>query len=193
MSEEKGNSRLTPVGRLAFDKHLYKPNEKGRYSVCLVFDKTEDNINALKSLKEGIKAAVSEKWPDKKPSNLFFPLKEETREDMLEKYPFMENRIVLNASSGFEIGVIDRNNQEVFPNDMKTGDQVRIAVTPYAYDNQSKGVGLNADGLQFIREDEGFYSRRSVVDMFSESVIPGDAPSESKTEEKSNDYNSYGF
>jgi hypothetical protein len=177
---------VTPVGRLAFNKNLFKQNDKGRYSVAVVFDKDKD----MTKVKQLIAETIKEKWGDKVPSNLMMPVKEETRDDMLEKYPFMADRITLNASNGYAIPVIDLNHEEIFESDLKAGDQVRLSISAYAYDNQLKGVGLNAEGVQFIREDEAFYGRTSAKDMFS-----GDDVEKFEAEKKaeSEDFMNMGF
>lgn len=194
MSNEdlKQTRLLTPVGRLAFNKNLFKANDKGRYSVCVVFDKTEDNVKALEPLKKLTADLIADKWGDKKPSKLFTPLKVEDREDMLSKYEFMRDRITLNASNGFEVPVIDLNNQEMFDGDIKAGDQVRLSISGYAYDNNSKGVGFNVNAVQFIREDEAFYSRANAASMFADAPkVEGGSATTNETEEKS--YDNFGF
>ena len=192
MSNERKNI-ITPVGRLAFNQNLFKVNDKGRYSVAIVFDKDEDTLKALKPLKDLINEQIKDKWGDKKPSNLHTPMKTEDRADMLEKYKFMENRVTLNASNGFEIPVIDLNNQEMFEGDIKAGDQVRLSISAYAYDNKVKGVGFNVNAVQFVRKDEPFYSRRTAVEMFgSAPKIESDSQSEPETTEDTG-FDNFGF
>jgi len=162
MSNEK-TREVTPVGRIAFTKNLFKKNDKGRYTCALIIDKDKD-ISKLRAL---VKEAMDEQWPGKKPKGLKTPIKEEIREDMLENYPYMADAYTLNASTGFDFSIIDLNNEEMFEGDIKAGDQVRISVSAYVYDNQTKGVGLNINAIQFIREDEAFSARASAKDMFS--------------------------
>ncbi len=167
MSELKNVRIVSPVGRLAFHKNLFKANDKGRYTMAIVFDTDADTLKALEPMKKLIADLTKEKWADKIPSGLRGPIKKETREEMIEKYPFLANKIVLNATNGFEIPALDTNNQELFEGDLKAGDYVRVSISGYTYDNQTKGVGFNANAVQFIKKGEAFYSRQSASDMFA--------------------------
>lgn len=197
MSDLKNARIITPVGRVAFVKNLFKPNDKGRYSVAVVFDTDADTVKALEPLKGLIGGLVKEKWGDKAPSNLFTPMKIETREDMLEKYDFMRDKVTLNASNGFEVSAIDTNNQELFDGDIKAGDYVRLSISGYTYDNQNKGVGFNVNAVQFIKKGEAFYSRQNASEMFAEAPKVADAEGFTGNENTGGgeeaSFNNYGF
>lgn len=195
MSDLKNTRIVTPVGRLAFNKNLFQKNEKGRYSVAVVFDTDADTVKALEPLKSLVSGLIQEKWGDKVPSNLFTPMKIETREEMLEKYDFMKDKVTLNASNGFEVQVIDTNNQELFENDLKAGDEVRLSISGYAYDNVNKGVGFNVNAVQFIRSGEAFYSRQNATEMFAEAPkVEGESPQTGNTEAGGDgNFNNFGF
>lgn len=198
MSEFKNVRIVTPVGKLAFHKNLFKANDKGRYTCAVVFEK--DQAEALAPVKELISNLINEKWPNKKPSDLRTPIKLEDRDEMLEKYPFMADRITMNASNGFEVSVIDIANQEMFEGDIQAGDEVRLSISGYAYDNQTKGVGLNVNAVQFIRKGEPFYSKATASSMFADAAPVEGAETASQasttnTEESKSEgsFDSFGF
>jgi len=191
MSDAKNTKIITPVGKLAFNKNLFKPNEKGRYTVAVVFDTDKNTLAALEPLKALVEDLKKEKWGDKIPSNLYGPMKIEQREEMLEKYEFMRDKVTLNASNGFEVPVIDLNEQELFDNDIKAGDEVRLSISGYAYDNNSKGVGFNVNAVQFVRKGEAFYARQEAGNMFASA--PKIENAETTTKEESGDFNNFGF
>lgn len=153
---------ITAECRIAFGQNIFKQNDKGRYSIGVVFEKDADVAN----LKELVQEHIKNTWGSKKPSKLFLPIKTEEREDMLQKYPFMEDKIVLNASNGFEIPCIDLHGKELGESDLKSGDYVRLSISAYTYNNVNKGVGFNINGIQKIKEGEAFYGRQSAADMF---------------------------
>lgn len=190
MSELKDKRIITPVGRLAFAKNLYKPNAKGRWTVAVVFDTDQNTLKALQPLKELVADLAKEAWPKGNPVGMKTPMKIENREDMLKNYPFMENRVTLNATNGFEIPVIDLNDQEVFEGDIKAGDQVRLSISGYTYDTDgNKGVGFNVNAVQFVRSDEAFYARQSASDMFA-SAPKIDVPETNNTQ---GNFDNFGF
>lgn len=194
MSKQERTNIVTPVGRLAFNQNLFKANKKGRYTVAVVFDMEPDTLKALQPLKDLVESTIQHKWPgDSRPDeeDLYTPMKVEKRKKMLEKYEFMKDRVTLNASNGFEIQVIDLNNQEMFDGDIKAGDQVRLSISAYAYDNENVGVGFNVNAVQFVREDEAFYGRQNAAQMFDSAPTIEGAPTPTTTETAIED--NYGF
>jgi len=162
MSEQKVRV-ITPEGRLAFDRNLFEANDKGKYTASMVIDKDKD----LKELLSLVKDAVKEEWPKGAPKGLKMPIKEKTDPEDLEKYPYLENKMVLNASTGFEINVIDTANNALTKENIKAGDVVRFSVSTFAYSvDGNKGIGLNVNAVLKIREDEAFYKKQSAADMF---------------------------
>ena len=194
MSELKQTRLVTPTGRLAFNQNLFKTNDKGRYSIGVVFDMTPENMKALEPLKGLMKDLIKEKWGDKVPSKLFKPMKVEDREEMLEKYEFMKDRVTLNASNGFEVPCIDLHGKELFDGDLKAGDHVKVSISGYAYDNVNKGVGFNVNGVQLVEKGEAFYGRQSAADMFG--ITPAsleDKVEENEAEKEEGNFDSFGF
>lgn len=162
MSEQKERV-ITPEGRLAFDRNLFEANEKGKFTASMVIDKSED-LSAILTL---VKEAIKSEWPKGAPKGLKMPVKEKTDADDLEKYPYLENRMILNASTGFEINVIDTANNALTRDNIKAGDVVRFSVSTFAYSvDGNKGIGLNVNAVLKIREDEAFYKKQSAADMF---------------------------
>lgn len=184
MSEQ---TKVTPVGTLAFDKHLFEADEKGKFRAALVLDKEV----SIKDLEEICMMAAREKWPNGLPSNVRMPIKKENRSEMIEKYPFMENRLVLNASTKFEVQVYDKLLNQIFKGDVKSGDLCRFSVSAWAYAaNGNVGVALNLLGVQKIAEGEALFSRVTARQIFSGSEIP-EQFANNKTEE--DDFEGFSF
>lgn len=197
MSDER---LVTVEGRVAFVKNLFNANKKGRYTLAVVFDQDENTMNGnglegvekragMNELKEMVGDLVNQGWPKKKPSGLKTPLKVEERSDMLEKYPFMKNRITVNASNGFVVPVGTRNENgewvDIQEKDLKAGDYVEVSLSGYTYDNETKGVGLNVHAVLKTRDGEAFYSRQSGADMFGMG--------QAKTETQQAGFDNFGF
>lgn len=177
---------LTPVGRIAFEKHLFEADENGKFRAALIID-TDKNMSKVKAI---CKMAAEEKWGSKIPKKLILPYKANHDAETIEKYSFMEGNIILNAATKFEVPVFDRNNEELFKGDLKAGDQCRFAVSAWAWEYKGKfGVSLNLNGVQLIREDEAFYSRPSAKSIFaSEALEDEDNNSQESTSEEEENF-----
>lgn len=185
MSEQK-ETVVTPVGKLVFDKNLFEADENGKFRAALVFN----NDTNIKDIEKICSEVAKEKWPNGLPSNLKSPVKRETRADMIEKYPFMKDGVLLNAATKFEVQVLDKHLNEIFKGDVKSGDMCRFSVSAWAYDaNGNKGVGLNLLGVQKIADGEPLFNRVSARQTFSGS----DIPQEFSTTEKEEDFSGFSF
>lgn len=167
MSEAK-QTVVTPVGRLVFDKNLFEVDDKGKFRAALLLDKDNaDSNKTLTQLREICDIAIAEKWPKGAPKGLKMPIKLETRDDMLEAYPFMEGNYVLNAGTKFEVQALDRNMDEIFRDDLKAGDYCRFSVSAWCYDTDgNKGVSFNLLGVQKVKAGEALFNRVSTREMF---------------------------
>lgn len=184
MSELKQTKLITPVGRLAFSQNLFKTNKKDRYTVAVVFDMDEATLAALKPFQEFEAALIKDKWGDKKMSGLKTPMKVEKRPDMLEKYPFMKDKVTMNASNGFEVQVIDTKGQPVAEEDIKAGDFVQLSISGYAYDNELKGIGFNANAVLLKEKGDAFYGRADAADMFGITPVSLESINEDAAKEE---------
>lgn len=182
---------VSPVGRIAFLKNLFTPNKKERYQIAVVFDKEDAPL--LKELKALEKAAIEEKWGNKVPSGLKSPFKVEKREDMLARSPFLADRITLNASNGFPIQVINKKGIALKDGEIKAGDYVKLAISAFAYSNETAGVGFNVSGVLLEKEGEAFYGRPEVSSIFGISVEDSFGLTESEEESQETDFDSFGF
>lgn len=184
---------ITPTCRIAFAKNLFKVNKKGRYSLGVVFEMDAETLKELELLKKLISEHTDNTWPKGAPSNFHTPLKVEDREDMLEKYPFMKDMVVLNASNGFEVPVIDLHGRDLGDGDITSGDYVKLSISAYAYNNENKGVGFNINGVQKIKNGEAFYGRSSAADMFGITPASLETTVDKNEAAKEDDDNSAGF
>lgn len=185
MSEQK-ETVVTPVGKLVFDKNLFEADENGKFRAALVFD-NDTNISQIEKI---CMEVAKEKWPKGLPSGMKSPIKREKRAEMIEKYPFMKNSILLNAATKFEVQVLDRHLNEIFKGDVKAGDMCRFSISAWAFDaNGNKGVGLNLLGVQKISDGEPLFNKVSARQTFSGF----DIPEEFNKKEETNDENFEGF
>lgn len=166
-NETKKKTVVTPVGRLVFDRNLFDPNDKGKRTASAIFEKSED-LSAVMAI---CKEEATKKWGNKIPKSLKMPVKEEKDEDKLEARPYLENMLIMNSQTIFEISIIDVANNALTSEDIKAGDYVRLAVSAFPYDKDgNKGIGLNVNGVLKVKDGEAFYNKPTASAFFQEQI-----------------------
>lgn len=172
MSEEK-KTVVTPTGRIVFLKNLFVPNDKEKYTCSLLFKDSQD----LTELKDLMLVKAREKFHEKDIKSKKFSWGIKTPdEDAIDKYDFFDKEtIVLNAATKFEVDVVgstkgsDGKYIPLIDGDLKAGDFCRFIVSAYAWEYEGKkGVSLNLNGVQLIKEGEALYARRETTSVFDE-------------------------
>lgn len=144
---------------LAFE-NITKPDDNGKYSVKVLIDKSDTaTVSELTQLLQN--KATSEKVPFVNP----FTVNDRWHDgDVYQsstgvKIVAYAGKWVINAKSGWTVGVINANGQPMDLNFEKdkfySGAGIRICVDSYKYDNSgNKGVSLGLQGVQVVNCDK---------------------------------------
>ncbi len=175
MSTNEKARVITAVGRLCFDRTLFEANEKGKFGCAMVIPNGTDLNNVLKICQD----AANEKWSKGLPPNLKMPVKQQDP-TKFEKYPYLENNMLLQGNSGFAIPVI--NQKGGLPLDregIKGGDYVQFSVSAFTYDMEgNKGVGLNINAVMKTDNGEAFFVKQNASDFFGGLVTQSETSQE---------------
>lgn len=144
---------------LAFE-NVSKPDDNGKYSVKVLVDKSDAaTVQELTQLLQN--KATLEKVPFINP----FSVNDRWHDgDVYQstagvKVAAYAGKWVINAKSGYPVGVINANGQAMDLNFEKdkfySGAGVRLCVDSYKYDNSgNKGVSLGLQGIQVVNCDK---------------------------------------
>ena len=164
---------VTPTFRVSFP-HVFEAvpfaeGQKKKYSVVMLFDKTED----LSDLISIVKDAITEKWGDKKPKDLKSPFRDGDEKD----YPGYEGMIFCSATSIQKPAVVDETLQHILdPEEFYAGCYARASITAFAYDTMgNRGVAFGLQNVQKIKDGEAFSGKAKPEDEF-EAVESTEAP-----------------
>ena len=177
----------TPPVRVSFPT-VFKPrgfqNSDPKYSVTMMFDKTDDtHMAALTKVRKEAEAVLEDKWPDpeKRPRIPIVghdksPIKDGDKSCNQQGVPIVEKNkeyaghFIIRAASASKPPVVDRGMEEIVDTNMIYGGcYCKINFNAYAYDVQTnKGVTFGLNGVQFWDDGDAFGGgRRSVGDMFT--------------------------
>jgi len=173
-SNEKDPCRITtPKFRVSFPsvfKATSFQDQAPKFSVQMLFDKRTD----IKPLKAAAALAIKNKYGDKIPKGLTMPFKDGNDKD-LEGYG---DTIVVNASSKFQPGLIDRNKNAILNEaDFYPGCYARADVRAIVYEVTDpkrpnvvlkRGVSFQLNHIQKLEEGENLGGRTSAEDAFDD-------------------------
>lgn len=128
-----------------------QPNKNGdpKYSMNGIVPKTVD----LSLLEEGIEDAIKDKWGNKNPGKLRMPIRD--GEEYSDKAGYGPDVVFFSARNERRPFVVDRAREDIDDKDeLYPGCKVLAVVRPFAYDNESKGVGLSLQGIIKVGEGE---------------------------------------
>ena len=157
---------LTPWFRAAFASvhQISKPKDptkEGRYEVTLLLDEKSVDITALKVVAyECAKTAFGNKVPHS-PTYDLPPWCRSPFHDGAEKpdYDGYEGMTYFRASTNFKPQVVDSDRVEIGPMDQPgfySGCFARATVSPWAFDNEGKGIAFNIHNIQKLAEGTPF-------------------------------------
>jgi hypothetical protein len=152
-----------------FSPHSSKPEDKPKYSVAILFPKSDHET--LKKVKAGIEAAKEQgkktKWEGTIPSGLWIPL----RDGDEKGDPNYKDHWYFSAKSDRAPSILDIDkNQILDKTEIYSGCYARVNVDFYPYAKVSKGVGVGLNAIQKLADGEPLSSRRSHDDDFTEPV-----------------------
>jgi len=178
-------SVMTGEFRVSYPNVL-KPNDDGKYTVSMLFDKKKLKSNKAELAKYNELKAMVNKLLEKNECEQgpFRDGDERTTKDG-KPDPVYAGKIYAEAKTQFEPEVFDRNRQDIISEkDFEPGCYARARVHAYHWTFKNKeGVALGFDAIQKLHEalpgDPKIESRSSAKDSFDELDDAGDDVSSS--------------
>lgn len=159
MATRTPSRRLHTPGGVASYVHLFTPrqrtdgkgNPKGdpKYSLSLFFPEGTD----LSAMEDAARAAGEERFGDKFMSlvnkgKVYWPFQDTADMDEPDA-PFDQPGTVVSFKSFDKPGIVDANAEPIMDkSDVYSGMIARVSCRPFAYDNESKGVGFYLVNVQ---------------------------------------------
>lgn len=178
MATKKRQSLKTPEGIACF-ANVFQPrvrkdakgNPKGdpKYSLLLVWPRGAD----LSELEEEIERVAIEKFGSKAPDmlakgKLNNPLREAADYEEHGEPFTMRGAMMASFKTGDRPGVVDADAEPIMDkSEFYSGCKARVSYRAFAYDNESKGVGLALVNVQKLDEGERLSGNPSAEDDFA--------------------------
>ncbi len=169
--KEKRPSLKTPIGRLCFpaifekEKAMEGATTPPKYAATIVIDKAylkshPDEMARFTAIREACDRACRDKF--KKPlkeaaekiPRFWNPMRDGAEKEHLDGYG--AGTIFFKASSRNRPGAVgpDAKTPIEDAEALYAGCYVRLSVSPYAFDNKMKGVGIGLNNVMFVRDGE---------------------------------------
>lgn len=190
--KEKRPSLKTPVGRLCFpaifekEKQMEGATAPPKYAATIVFDKEylkshPDEMARFNAIRAAADAVCKEKFKkslkdaSQAIARFWNPFRDGAEKAHLDGYG--EGTIFLKASSRNRPGAVgpDAKTPIDDPEALYAGCYVRISVSPYAFDNKMKGVGIGLNNVMFVRDGERLAGGVNAEEDFGEFEMEGAA------------------
>ena len=162
---KKDGSLLTPVFRVTFPK-VFEPDDDGRYTIGMIFDKEVD-FDALETL---VNQTIKTKWGKKIPKGLQLPIldgDESTRSDS----DTVAGKMYINGKCGkYRPGLVDENRNPIEdPEDFYPGCYARAVINCYGWKYMGKhGVSVAVRNIQKVSDGEPLIGRVRADDDFDD-------------------------
>lgn len=161
---------MTPKFRATF-VNVFEENEKGKRTICMLFDKKTTNLDELKELAKNV---ANDKYGDKIPKKFKFPFKDGDDSDNYdpEQYPDFAGNYVMNASTKFKVGVVDESATPIIDqSEFYSGCYARATVQMGCYDvDGNKGVCVYLQNVQKLADGDSMGGARRAEDEFTSVV-----------------------
>jgi len=133
-----------------FHPRMNDLSEKEEYSMQILIKK--DDKVTLDRIEKAIDEALKEEWPEKRPENLRFPLKDGDEKDD-ETYA---GCWYMNVKSYSAPGILDRQSQDVIDeSEFVSGDYCRCTINSKAYNKKvNRGVSFWVNNIQVLERGE---------------------------------------
>ena len=166
MSNDKNKDTVVkmPLARVAF-ADIYEMNDKGKYSVTLIFEKGID----LSEFKQMCQKVVQTTWPDKaKRPKLKSPIKDANEPNQSGTIPATEwgfgDSFFLRTTSKFPPVFYDKKGNITERPDIYPGCYAFAAIQPFTYSKDgNSGVSTSAVAMQFQKDGERMAGGRPEV------------------------------
>jgi hypothetical protein len=178
MAEKKERIKLTtPVFRVSFpqlfEAKAYGDSEE-KFSVSAIVrkDVTGKDRELLQAMYKAAEKLAIEKFGEeafkkmRKLNQFKWPFRDGEEKDMQGYGPEV---IFFSLSTKLAPGVIGRNKEPLTEKDVYAGCYARATVSPYHFDNKSKGIAFGLNNLQKVGEGEAFSQRTTAEEDFDEA------------------------
>lgn len=188
--KEKRPSLKTPVGRLCFpaifekEKQMEGATTPPKYAATIVFDKTyltanKDEMARFNAIRTAADAVCREKFKKSLKdataaiARFWTPFRDGAEKAHLDGYG--EGTLFFKASSRNRPGAVGPDGKTPIDDAeaLYAGCYVRISVSPYAFDNKMKGVGIGLNNVMFIRDGDRLSGGVNAEDDFGEFAMEG--------------------
>jgi hypothetical protein len=168
-------SLMTPVFRVSFPK-LFKAEAYGdgepKFSVVAIVRKdiTDKDRTLMKNLIAAAEKVAIAKFGEsafrkmRKLGQFKWPIRDGEEKEHLDGYG--SEVVFFTLSNKIAPGVIGRNKEPLGESDVYAGCYARATVTPFAFDNKSKGVSFSLNNVQKVGEGEAFTQRTTADEDF---------------------------
>jgi hypothetical protein len=167
---------MTPVFRVSFpqifEAKAYGNNDP-KYSVVGLVQKavTGKDKAAMVAMKKAAETVAIEKFGEasfrkmRKLGQFKWPFRDGEEKELDGYGPDV---IFFTLSSKMAPGVIGRNKEPLDEKDVYAGCYARATVSPYTFDNESKGVAFGLNNVQKVGDGEAFTQRSTADNDFEE-------------------------
>lgn len=184
MSDKKQVERLvTPTGKITFIKNLFvSGGDKDRFSGALVLSSDQDTSKLRALMMNAAKEAGFTK-DDVTSSKFSFGMK---KVDIKDLDFCNEGDVIVNFDRNGSFGPPevkgvnkgpDGKYEDLIDGDIKAGDYCRVLVSAFGWEYKGKkGVKLNFEAVQFIKEGEAFYSAPTSDSAWDDTTMDVEIP-----------------
>ena len=167
----------TPA-RISYAK-IFKPEKndlsgKEEYSCMVLVPKAD--TKTVSALKNAIKTAIKGRFGDKQPKGIRIPLRDGDKNGdggvpsgaEAGQAPYGDHYFI-NCKNTRQPAIVDQKRRDILdPNQIVSGDYVRVSVNAFGYDNKSKGVSFGLNAVQLVRKGDPLGSSFSAQNAFDD-------------------------
>ena len=168
----------TNPARISYAK-IFKPEKndlsgKEEYSCMVLIPKSD--TQTVSALKQAIKTAIKGRFGDKKPNGIRIPLRDGDKTGdggvpsgaEAGQAPYGEHYFI-NCKNTRQPAIVDQKRRDILdPNQIVSGDYVRVSVNAFGYDNKSKGVSFGLNAVQLVRKGDPLGSSFNAQNAFED-------------------------
>jgi len=181
----------TTPARISYAK-IFKPEKndlsgKEEYSCMVLIPKAD--TKTVSALKNAIKTAIKGRFGDKQPKGIRIPLRDGDKTGdggvpsgaEAGQAPYGDHYFI-NCKNTRPPTIVDQKRRDVLdPNQIVSGDYVRVSVNAFGYDNKSKGVSFGLNAVQLVRKGDPLGGSFNAQNAFD------DLPEQEEVKESSDD------
>lgn len=168
---------MTPVFRVSFPQ-LFEAKAYGdgdpKYSLSAIVQKnaTGKDKQLMQAMYKAAETIAIAKFGEaafrkmRKLNQFKWPIRDGEEKDM---DGYGADVVFFSLSTKMAPGVIGRNKEPLSEKDLYAGCYARATVSPYAFDNKSKGVAFGLNNVQKVGEGEAFTQRTTADEDFDEA------------------------